>query len=221
MGPSITSGFERISPPSLSYRSLLLICAPISCYRYGSFVTPLAPTLANIIAYHLTRTPISILSLRIDTLSQILSHAFIRPGGRYLVVEDTSGLLVASILERMGGHGSILVLTDNDSPPGWPVLEGMNFDKDMLERSVKYLNWYQAEESYRHVVKENLPRAEIEEVWIPQVDNPAERTAAQQALMTARSKAMHKERMKERKRILQEAVLDETRDELHRGNWDG
>lgn len=33
----------------------------------------------------------------------MLNLANIRPGGRYLAVDDASGIVVAGILERMGG----------------------------------------------------------------------------------------------------------------------
>ena len=49
--------------------------------------------------------------LRIDSLSQILNLANIRPGGRYLAVDDVSGMLVAGILDRLGGT----LLRDRDS----------------------------------------------------------------------------------------------------------
>jgi tRNA (adenine-N(1)-)-methyltransferase non-catalytic subunit len=44
-----------------------------------------------------------ILSLRIDTLSQMMNLGNVRPGGRYIVVDDASGLVVSAVLERLGG----------------------------------------------------------------------------------------------------------------------
>lgn len=34
----------------------------------------------------------------------MMSLAGVRPGGRYLVVEEASGLLVSAVLERLGGE---------------------------------------------------------------------------------------------------------------------
>ena len=42
--------------------------------------------------------------IRADTLSQILNLANVRPGGRYVAIDDASGLVVAGILERLGGR---------------------------------------------------------------------------------------------------------------------
>jgi hypothetical protein len=51
------------------------------------------------IDYHLARSSANILNIRRDSISQLLNLASIRPGGRYLVVEDTSGLVLAAILQ--------------------------------------------------------------------------------------------------------------------------
>ncbi len=45
-----------------------------------------------------------IFSLRIDTLSQMMNLGNVRPGGRYIVVDDASGMVVSAVLERLGGQ---------------------------------------------------------------------------------------------------------------------
>lgn len=42
--------------------------------------------------------------IRVDSLSQLLNLASVHPGGRYLVVDDASGLVVAGIIDRLGGE---------------------------------------------------------------------------------------------------------------------
>ena len=39
--------------------------------------------------------------------------AGVRPGGRYLAVEEASGLVVSAILDRLGGSFSVRKLIDN------------------------------------------------------------------------------------------------------------
>lgn len=68
------------------------------------FVTPLPPTIHNICQYWHDLEPRKIRELRPDTLAQMLTLANIRPGCRVLVVDDASGLLVASVAERLGGE---------------------------------------------------------------------------------------------------------------------
>ena len=42
--------------------------------------------------------------MRVDTLGQLLNLANVHPGGRYIVVDDTAGLVVGAVLERLGGE---------------------------------------------------------------------------------------------------------------------
>jgi len=51
-------------------------------------------------------------NLRLDSLSQILTHCNVRSGSRLMVVESCNGLLLGAILERMAGIYSELLLID-------------------------------------------------------------------------------------------------------------
>lgn len=72
--------------------------------RYLKLFTPLAPTLAQISQHHFERNPERVRNLRPDSLSQILGLSNVRPGGRYLIIDSTGGVLAAGCLERMGGE---------------------------------------------------------------------------------------------------------------------
>jgi Gcd10p family. len=71
--------------------------------RYSKSFTTIEPTLFNVCQYWFNKDQSRIRDVRADTLSQILNLANIRPGGRYIAVDDASGLIVSGILERMGG----------------------------------------------------------------------------------------------------------------------
>jgi tRNA (adenine58-N1)-methyltransferase non-catalytic subunit len=73
-------------------------------FRYSKYFTTVEPTLFNVCEYWFNKDQNRIRGLRSDTLSQLLNLANIRPGGRYLAVDDASGLVVSAILERMGGN---------------------------------------------------------------------------------------------------------------------
>ena len=72
-------------------------------FRYSKYFTTVEPTLFNVCEYWCNKDQSRIRDLRSDTLSQMLNMANIRPGGRYIAVDDASGLIVSAILERMGG----------------------------------------------------------------------------------------------------------------------
>lgn len=134
------------------YLLFCLIASLLSIITYGcrfyQTVQPLAPSIPNVLYHYNLRSPQSILHLRDDTLSQLLTMANVRPGGRYLVVDDTGGLITAAVLERMGSEGSILLFNESDSPPAWGILQTMNFSDRELE-PIKWLNWLEAEEEYQ------------------------------------------------------------------------
>jgi len=47
------------------------------------------------------------MNIRVDTLGQMANLASLRPGGRFIIVDAISGLLVATALERLGGKSAI------------------------------------------------------------------------------------------------------------------
>ena len=69
-----------------------------------------------------------------------MSLANVRPGSRLLVVDDVHGLVVGACLERMGGQGRVLVVSDIDSPPDLHVTEAFNFNPKAMV-PLASLNW--------------------------------------------------------------------------------
>ncbi|KAA1468108.1 Gcd10p-domain-containing protein [Dentipellis sp. KUC8613] len=120
--------------------------------KYSKFFTPIEPTLFNVCEYWFNKDQNRIRDLRIDTLSQMMNLANIRPGGRYLAVDDASGLVVSAILERLGGSGRLITVCDVDSPPAYPVMVQMNFPEDFVHPVLSSLNWATADEDYIPVV---------------------------------------------------------------------
>lgn len=70
--------------------------------------------------------------LRVDTLSQILSLANVRSNSKVLVVDDTQGLIVSAVAERMGGYGDIVAIHDGDNH-NYDILRYMNFSRRILD----------------------------------------------------------------------------------------
>jgi tRNA (adenine-N(1)-)-methyltransferase non-catalytic subunit len=71
--------------------------------RYSKTFSTVEPTIYNVCDHWFKKDQNRIRDIRPDTLSQILNLANVRPGGRYIVVDEASGLLVSAILERLGG----------------------------------------------------------------------------------------------------------------------
>ncbi|KAF8921951.1 Gcd10p family-domain-containing protein [Mucidula mucida] len=162
--------------------------------KYSKTFTTIEPTLFNVCDYWFNKDQTRIRDVRADTLSQILNLANIRPGGRYIAVDEASGLIVSGILSRMGGEGRLLTICDTDSPPAYPVMVQMNFEKTIVNTVLASLNWATAEEEYKPIVPpSDLPEDEIR----------SER---------------QKSRLKKRKGLTD--ALTNTREELFAGDFD-
>ncbi|KAL4069857.1 Gcd10p family-domain-containing protein [Scleroderma yunnanense] len=91
---------------------------------------------ANICDYWFKKDHHRIRDIRVDTLSQMLNLANVRPGGRYIIVDEASGLIVAAVLDRLGAY---------------PVLNLMNYDRKSLASVLATLNWATAQEDHTPV----------------------------------------------------------------------
>ncbi|KAI3622705.1 eukaryotic translation initiation factor 3 62 kda subunit [Moniliophthora roreri] len=162
--------------------------------KYSKSFTTIEPTLFNVCDYWFKKDQNRIRDIRPDSLSQMLLLANIRPGGRYLAVDDASGLVVASILDRLGGEGRLLTICDTDSPPAYPVMANFNFRPEQTSIMTS-LNWATAQEEYTPIMAPTeVPSAEIK----------SER---------------QKSRLKKRK-LVSDALM-RTREELFAGEFEG
>ena len=72
--------------------------------RYSKVFTTVEPTLFNVCEYWFLKDQSRLRDLRVDSLSQVLNLANVQPGGKYIAIDDASGMIVSGILERMGGQ---------------------------------------------------------------------------------------------------------------------
>ncbi|KAF8899064.1 Gcd10p family-domain-containing protein [Infundibulicybe gibba] len=163
--------------------------------KYSKSFTTIEPTLFNVCDYWFNKDQNRIRDIRVDTLAQILNLANIKPGGRYIAVDDASGLVVAGILERMGGEGKLITVHDADSPPAYPVLANMNFKSHVVIPVLISLNW-----------------ASVQEITPPSVTPPVDLPSEQ--IRSDRQKA----RLNKRKAV-SDLVMN-TREELFGGGFD-
>ncbi|OBZ80015.1 tRNA (adenine(58)-N(1))-methyltransferase non-catalytic subunit TRM6 [Grifola frondosa] len=121
--------------------------------KYSKSFTVIEPTLFNVCEYWFNKDQNRLRDIRPDALSQMLNLANIRPGGRYLAVDEASGVVVAGVLERLGGSGRLITICDIDSPPAYPVMTQMNFKKEVIASTLSSLNWATADEDTTHRVR--------------------------------------------------------------------
>ncbi|KAF9270671.1 Gcd10p-domain-containing protein [Marasmius fiardii PR-910] len=163
--------------------------------RYSKSFTTIEPTLFNVCDYWFNKDQNRIRDIRPDALSHMLLLANIQPGGRYLAVDDASGLVVSGILDRLGGDGRLLTICDTDSPPAYPVMANMNFKPNEVSPVLVSLNWATVQEEYTPIMA-------------PSELSPEEIRSDRQ-----------KSRLKKRKLVSD--ALTRTREELFAGEFDG
>jgi hypothetical protein len=169
--------------------------------------------------------PTSIQSLREDSFSQLLQNGNVRPGGRYLVVDDTGGLVLGGMIERMGGRGRILTLTDSDSPPTYHILQNqMNFPPELISKMVGSLNWHVASPNWVPVDEEPLPTLEAAEAEAASasasgMDDATKEVDETPGVKKGRVKTNKLGRLRKKLRAREELLA--VREEFLLGEWDG
>jgi tRNA (adenine58-N1)-methyltransferase non-catalytic subunit len=88
--------------------------------------------------YFLAENAQKTMEMRVDTLSQMMSFANVHAGARFIVCEETQGLILGSVMERMGGVGEVLVVHEKEKERHI-VAEYMNFGKEW--ETVNYLHY--------------------------------------------------------------------------------
>ncbi|XP_028295446.1 tRNA (adenine(58)-N(1))-methyltransferase non-catalytic subunit TRM6 [Gouania willdenowi] len=76
--------------------------------KYENTVEILKPSCRILAMMYHGREPGKICHLRYDTLAQVLTLANIHAGSKVLVFETCAGLVLGSVMERMGGYGSVI-----------------------------------------------------------------------------------------------------------------
>ncbi|XP_068565098.1 tRNA (adenine(58)-N(1))-methyltransferase non-catalytic subunit TRM6 isoform X2 [Cebidichthys violaceus] len=89
--------------------------------KYENTVTILKPSCRILALMYHGREPGKICHLRYDLLAQMLTLANIHAGSKVLVFETCAGLVLGSVMERMGGYGSVVQMY----PGGGPVRAGV------------------------------------------------------------------------------------------------
>jgi len=97
--------------------------------KFLKWFCPRAPT-TRLLAEHFNRKekdPGRMLDLRIDTLSQLLGHANVFAGGKYMIWDDSLGFTTGALLSRMDlRDGTVMVAIHTQSTLQTPFLQYFN-----------------------------------------------------------------------------------------------
>ncbi|OWB74152.1 hypothetical protein B5S31_g3933 [[Candida] boidinii] len=117
---------------------------------------------SQMLKYYYEKDSGRILNLSEETLGLMMSYGNVIPGGNYLVIDETGGLIIYAMLERMQGEGTITVLHENDQP-NHIILRNCGYSEEQIDSMVLPVNWLQFTEpdtEYREVIE--IPEERIE-----------------------------------------------------------
>lgn len=118
--------------------------------------------LSQLLQYYIEKDLQKVLDMSEETLGFLLSHANIRPGGNYLVVDDTAGVVVYAMLERMQGQGSIMLVHENEHA-NLAALRHLDYSEEFQQKMIKTVSWLQfIEPENEKIVWQELSQEEID-----------------------------------------------------------
>eukprot|EP00057_Strongylocentrotus_purpuratus_P031072 XP_783506.2 PREDICTED: tRNA (adenine(58)-N(1))-methyltransferase non-catalytic subunit TRM6 [Strongylocentrotus purpuratus] len=92
----------------------------------------LRPCIRLMCEMYFNKAPSKVIQIRIDTMAQLLSAANVQSGSKVMVLENCQGLLVAAIMERLGGNGTVVHFHTEDQPMN-SSLQAFNFSQKSKE----------------------------------------------------------------------------------------
>ena len=97
---------------------------------------------SQLLKYYIEKDASKVRDISEESLGLLLSYANVRPGGNYILLDDTGGVILYALMERMAGQGSILCINENEHP-NHSVLRYSDYSEELYERQVKNANWLQ------------------------------------------------------------------------------
>lgn len=126
---------------------------------------------SQLLQYYNERDNLRVLDMSEELLGLLMAYANVKPGGKYLVVDETGGLVVYAMMERMRAclesdglkfsndvAGTIVVVHENEHP-NHVVLRYSPFSAEQVAATVRNVNWLQftEPENERILWEELLP----------------------------------------------------------------
>lgn len=90
--------------------------------------------------YYIEKDLPRVLDISPETLGLLMTYGNVRPGGNYLLIDETGGVILYAMLERMKGEGSVLVIHENEHA-NLNVMKHSNLSEEETQRTIKTASW--------------------------------------------------------------------------------
>lgn len=108
----------------------------------------------QLLEFLINKDKTKVLNLSHENLGLILSLSNIVPGGNYLLIDETGGVILNSIFNKLCFKGSITFLHENEYP-NIQYLKYLNCSEIEIKKIIKTINFLQFTESSDELIKEN------------------------------------------------------------------
>ncbi|KAG7665782.1 TRM6 [[Candida] subhashii] len=116
----------------------------------------------ELLQYYIERDLPRVLDLSEESLGLILTYANVRPGGKYLLIDETGGCVLYAMMERMAGEGTIVLAHENEHA-NIIALRHSGYSEEYKSKMIKTINWLQfLEPENEKIIWEDLSPEEVE-----------------------------------------------------------
>ncbi|KAK7686941.1 tRNA (adenine(58)-N(1))-methyltransferase non-catalytic subunit trm6 [Cerrena zonata] len=117
---------------------------------------------SQLLEYSILRDLQKVLDMSEESMALLMTYGNVRPGGNYLLIDETGGVLLYAMMERMQGQGTITIIHENEHP-NIIALRYSDYPIELQERMVKTINWLQVvEPENEKIIWEDLPVEEVD-----------------------------------------------------------
>lgn len=99
----------------------------------------------ELLEYHQDKDMVKMLDMSMESLGLMMLYANVQPGGRYLVLDDTTGVVTYALMERMAGEGEILLVHENEYP-NLLALQYADYSEAYKRLVIRTIDWLQVVE---------------------------------------------------------------------------
>ena len=96
----------------------------------------------ELLQYYIEKDLNRVLDLSVETLGLMLTYSNVRPGGKYLIIDETGGVLTYAMMERMNCEGTIVSIHENEHA-NLIALRYSDYGNELETKTVKSVNWLQ------------------------------------------------------------------------------
>ncbi|KAE9551467.1 hypothetical protein FO519_005312 [Halicephalobus sp. NKZ332] len=127
--------------------------------------------------------------LKVDTYANIIHHTNIVPGCRVLVYDETQGLILAALLERLEGKGEIFLINNGCGPGSFQAVYAMGFKPEFLS-VIRPIRWNTFSRAVCDVPKNGGSYKYSEDELMECESNEIKEPSASQQFMWARERIL-------------------------------